>query len=111
MQWEFFYIQVNTNDMEGAKGLATRLGALGWEPVGIASADKTLGLNSNVLTFKRPITDPLPPAATDAEWQPDPSGRNEQRRWIRRGWTADVMNRGKIGIDPPTMYVDKKLGE
>jgi len=59
---------------------AIKLGAEGWEPIGITSADKTVGLNSNLLILKREIVAPAPPA-TSEEWQDDPTGRFDKRRW------------------------------
>lgn len=108
-QWEFMYLSASTNQMAAIKDYANRLGALGWEPVGMASADKTVGMNSNVLILKREIVDQLPRPETNAEWQPDPSGRHEFRRWSHRGWTADVADGKKRSVDPPTRYQDPPL--
>lgn len=109
-QWEFNYVQVSTNDMASAMREANRLGALGWEPVGIASADRTIGLNSNVLIFKRPVR-PLPPPADQRQdaFLEDPSGRYDRRRWNGRAWTAEVgmLADRQVKIDPPTSVVDR----
>lgn len=110
-QWEFMYLQASTNQMATIKDYANRLGALGWEPVGMASADKTVGMNSNVLILKREITpdNQLAPPATADEWQRDPSGRHEGRRWSGRQWTADVVDGRKQSVDPPTRFADPPL--
>ena len=104
-QWEFTYLAASTVGMRKVYDEANRLGALGWEPAGIASADKTIGLNTNLIILKRPILDPLPPPATDEEWQPDPSGRFDKRRWdaVERVWTAQtaMMDAKTRHIDPP----------
>jgi hypothetical protein len=42
-----------------------------------------------------PLREP-PPAA----WQPDPSGRNDQRYWDGQAWTGHVMRAGQPGWDP-----------
>jgi hypothetical protein len=104
-QWEFMYVQVLTGSMHTAQEEADKLGALGWEPVGIASADKTLGFNANLLIFKRPIESPLPPPDTDDAWQDDPSGRFDKRKWNPdlRLWTAEtaMMAKKTMHVDPP----------
>jgi len=33
-------------------------------------------------------------------WHPDPSGRHELRWWDGRGWTANVSDGGRPGVDP-----------
>lgn len=109
-QWEIQYVQVSTNRMDMFMDAANRLGALGWEPVGITSADKTIGLNSNVVIFKRPISNPPAPSTSEVEWQPDPTGRHERRRWTWRGWGAECVN-GRDGVvDPPDMHPDTPPG-
>lgn len=104
-QWEFMYIQASTNNMVKVQEEANRFGALGWEPVGIASADKTIGINSNVLILKRPILDPPPSPSSAEEWQPDPTGRFDKRRWNGRVWTAEtaMMEAKTLHVDPPRM--------
>lgn len=101
-QWELTYVQASTNDVQAMIDAANKLGAEGWEPVGIASADRTLGLNSNLLVMKRAI-DPLPPPASDEEWQDDPTGRFDKRRWNGRVWTAEtaMMEAKTLHVDPP----------
>lgn len=104
-QWEFTYLQASTLNLVKLHDEANRLGALGWEPVGATSADKTIGLNSNVLIFKRPIESPLPAATSDEEWQDDPSGRFDKRRWDAASglWSAEVamMEAKTLHVDPP----------
>ena len=106
-QWEIMYLDAYTNNMKRVAEEASRLGALGWEPVGIASADKTLGLNVNMLNLKCPITPPPPPPATNEEWQPDPTGRYDKRRWDAElgVWTEQVamMEAKTTHIDSPRM--------
>ncbi len=104
-QWEFLYLQAHVNMMAKVQDEANKLGALGWEPVGIASADKTLGMNANVIIFKRPILDPPPPPTTDEEWQDDPTGRFDKRRWDGHVWTAEtaMMEAKTLHVDSPSM--------
>lgn len=106
-QWEFRYLEASTLQMDHLQDEANRLGALGWEPVGVASADRTMGLNSNVIIFKRPIHSPPPAPATDEEWQDDPTGRFDKRRWdaAQRLWTAEtaMMEAKTLHVDPPRM--------
>lgn len=108
-QWEFTFVQVNTTQMGLAMEQANKLGALGWEPVGIASADKTIGMNSNVLIFKRPVVPlPPPPDMTQDTFLEDPSGRFDRRRWNGQEWTAEagMLADRKVVIDPPTARTD-----
>ena len=106
-QWEFFYVQASTNNMKAVMEEVNKLGALGWEPVGIASADKTVGVNSNVVILKRPITSPPAPPASAEDWQADPTGRFDKRRWdpALEVWTAEVamMEAKSMHVDPPHM--------
>lgn len=103
-QWEITYVAAATNNVVAMIEAANKLGAEGWEPVGITSADKTIGLNSNVLIFKRPLTPPAPPQSMD-EWQDDPTGRFDKRRWNGSVWTAEVamMEAKTLHVDPPSI--------
>lgn len=103
MQWEITYVQASTNSVQSMIDAANTLGAEGWEPVGITSADRTLGLNTNVLIFKRPLTPPPPPTSDD-EWQDDPTGRFDKRRWNGKVWTAQtaMMEAKTLHVDPPS---------
>ena len=103
-QWEITYVQAATLGMKGLIEAANRLGAEGWEPIGITSADKTLGMNSNILVFKRELTPP-PSPSSDEEWQDDPTGRFDKRRWNGQVWTAEtaMMEAKTLHVDPPRM--------
>lgn len=102
-QWEHTYVQGNTVDTQAIKDAANRLGAEGWELVGITSVDRTIGLNSNLLWFKREVVPPPAPAVDD-EWQDDPLGRFDKRRWNGEVWTAEtaMMEKKTLHTDPPT---------
>jgi actin-like ATPase involved in cell morphogenesis len=41
-----------------------------------------------------------PPAALEAGWQTDPSGRHEYRYWDGAAWTDDVSDAGVVSTDP-----------
>lgn len=105
-QWEFTYLESNNHAsyMKEFVAEVNRLTARGWEPVGVAGVDKTVGVNKNGVVLKRPITDPPAPPATDDLWQADPTGRYTERRWEPRLriWTAEVRDaQGKEKVDPP----------
>jgi len=106
-QWEFLYLDAYTNNMKRTAEEASRLAALGWEPVGVASADRTIGLNTNMLIFTRAIVTPPAAPATDEEWQEDPTGRFDKRCWDAElgWWTAQVamMEAKTTHIDAPRM--------
>lgn len=101
-QWEITYVSAGTNNTGALIDAANKLGAEGWEPVGITNADKTVGFNSNMLIMRRELTPP-PPPATDDEWQDDPTGRFDKRRWNGRVWTAEtaMMEAKTLHVDPP----------
>ncbi len=40
------------------------------------------------------------PAATPADWYPDPSGRHQHRYWDGYAWTDHVADAGNAGVDP-----------
>ena len=42
------------------------------------------------------------PAASVAEWRPDPSGRHEFRYWNGSGWSDNVADHGAQSVDPMT---------
>lgn len=104
-QWEVTYLAAATNNVRGMIDEANKLASQGWEPVGITSADKTIGLNSNILIFKRPILDPPPSPSSGDEWQEDPTGRFDKRRWDGKVWTAEtaMMDAKTLHVDPPRM--------
>lgn len=102
-QWEYTRVEVGTNVQERMIRELNRLGAEGWEVIGVAAADRTLGLNSVIVLAKRPIVAPSPPADITPGWQTDPCGRWEVRYWDGARWTAHVANRveKRMEIDPP----------
>jgi hypothetical protein len=104
-QWEYTYIQAPTGSTKQVVESANKLGGLGWELVGLTSPDKTIGFNSNLLLFKRPLSNVPPPPATDEDWQEDPTGRFDKRRWdpALRVWTAETatMADKTMHVDPP----------
>lgn len=103
-QWEHLVISSAGGAALATQPELTRLGAEGWEVVGTAGTDKTLGLNALVLVLKREIVPPAPlPDGTPAEWYDDPCGRWERRYWNGRVWTAHVasFSEKKRDIDAP----------
>lgn len=103
-QWEHTYVQGNTLDLNAIRNASNKLGALGWELVGVTSVDKTIGMNANLLWFKREVEAP-PDPATDEEWQDDPTGRYDKRRWDGTVWTAEtaMMEAKTLHTDSPAL--------
>jgi len=102
-QWE--YRRVDALSTGGAQ-LIDRLnvlGAEGWELVGFAATDRTVGFNSLDAVLRRRIVPPGPPAVTTPGWLLDPCGRWEVRYWDGTRWTAHVADRPnkQRAIDPP----------
>ena len=54
-RWEYTSVTRNSSNMNKLLSDINDLGEQGWELVGFASADKTLGLNSVIAVLKRPI--------------------------------------------------------
>lgn len=106
-QWEYMYVQASTTSGSLQKTIdeTNRFGAIGWEVVGITTADRTIGANTNLLILKREILDPPPPPASADEWQDDPAGRFDKRRWDGQVWTAEtaMMEAKTLHVDPPRM--------
>lgn len=109
-QWEYMRLKTYTNTPIG--DTLNLAGAEGWEVVGFASADKTIGLNAVMVVCKRECVSPPPPADVTAAWHDDPTGRFDKRYWDGRQWSAHV---GRVGppkenaVDPPTMLPPTEL--
>ena len=91
MQWSYRVIMVQANQIETLEAQLLALGSLEWEVCGMAASDPTLGLNSIVVTLKRPAPS-YPPHPGPAAWDNDPSGRFEQRYWDGVRWTEHVID-------------------
>lgn len=103
-QWEYIVNEyaLGGASMAGAQYNMNKLGALGWELVGVAGTDKTVGLNKLVAVFRRQLA-PLPtPEDTKAGWQPDPLQRHQYRWWDGIRWTHKVADGNRQSDDPPT---------
>jgi hypothetical protein len=102
-QWEHRVVHTATSSASLQDELV-RLGAQGWEAIGITGVDKTIGINALMAIVKRQIVPPPPlPDGTAADWYDDPCGRWERRHWDGTAWTAHVANIASKarGIDPP----------
>ena len=102
--WEYTYVQRNSSNMTALTDDLNALGMEGWEVVGFASADKTIGLNSVMAVLKRPHGALEIAAPGTAEgWLPDPSGRHPDRYWSGTAWTKWVRDKpgGTRLEDPP----------
>lgn len=53
--WEYRLVSSGTIMKGGMMATLNRLGRAGWEIIGFASADKTIGLNSLEVLLKRPL--------------------------------------------------------
>jgi hypothetical protein len=79
------------------------MGSVGWEVVGFAAADKTLGLNEYAAILKRrKYGPPAPDGDGSPGWYPDPLGRHVFRWWDGLRWEAGVHDDGQNGTDYPT---------
>lgn len=107
--WEYMTIQTSTmrGGVNWLSDTLNDLGCEGWELVGFAGADKTIGINAlvGVLRRERELLEPLE-SGTDEGWYPDPSGRHPDRHWSGRSWTKFVRDApgGTREEDPP--YAD-----
>ncbi len=105
-QWEYTYVDASTNAMPALNAMLNKLGLVGWEVVGFASADRTIGLNAIMAVLKRRVVAPAPPEPGDPAWYADPTGRFERRYFDGAFWTTHVTP-GKgdevTGEDTPTL--------
>jgi hypothetical protein len=106
--WEYQHIVASTlaADVDAVTAKLNELGALGWQVVGFASADPTIGVNAVIVYVGRRLEPPAPAGdGQPAAWLADPTGRFEKRYWNGSHWTAHVADTSKraMTIDPPTM--------
>lgn len=106
-QWEYTYLSAGTGGRALMNQHLNRLGAEGWEVVGFASADKTIGVNSITALLKRRLVAPPPPADLEPAWHDDPCGRFDKRYWNGEVWTAQVGRAAdkSVHLDPPSLLV------
>lgn len=91
--WQYETIVSGTNTIEELKGALNALGLDGWEMVGFAAADRTLGLNALVSVLKRRrVALAIPDGSPDEGWLPDPSKRHPDRYWDGSRWTHWVRD-------------------
>ncbi len=87
-RWEYRGLQRNSANLNGLINDLNALGRDGWEVIGFASADKTLGLNSIMAILKRPIDE-------------DARGRAPGRLPMSAPTTAPADRRPAVGEDLP----------
>lgn len=87
--WEYTSVEGWTNNAEDLILRLNAAGSTGWEAIGIASSDKTLGVNSYMVIMRRKVLD-WPSRGVEPEWAPDPTGRYPQRYWDGLRWTQHV---------------------
>lgn len=79
-----------------------QLGSVGWEVVGFASSDKTIGLSAlTAILIKRERTRFDSPDDQAPGWKRDPLDRHQLRWWHGLRWTSAVHDDGKNGTDWP----------
>jgi hypothetical protein len=101
-QWEYIYMHLGTNDLVRLDKELNKAGAAGFEVVGWASADKTIGLNAWVAILKRPGKKQKMPEGKKGKnegWYPDPYASHEQRYWSGYYWTHHVSDAGTQSED------------
>lgn len=102
-QFEYSIQQIPLTSVSGvieSERWMNQLGALGWEMVGLAGIDKTIGLNKALAVFRRRMK-PLVEPEAEPSWQADPVGRHEFRWWDGYRWTQKVSDQGTTTDDPP----------
>lgn len=105
-QWEYARVNAATTNIDGLIERLNALGTYGWEVVGFASSDKTIGLNALHAVLRRRICPLPPPDDVLPGWKPDPSGRHEQRYWTGALWTREVVTGGFDHDDAPTTLTE-----
>lgn len=91
--WEYRLVSSGTIMKGGMMAKLNRLGSAGWEIIGFASADKTIGLNSLEVLLKRPLmADGKLVAATQ-----DPEHRSV------------VLREGDMELDVPVTLSDSEF--
>lgn len=109
-QWEHLIPFRTTGQMARLGDDLNRLGAEGWEVVGYAAVDPTLGTNALSCVMKCRVVPPPAPPGPEAAWHPDPCGRFDKRYWDGHQWSAHVgVEKGKqLLIDSPTTLAPPK---
>jgi len=97
MGWE--YTMVTDSDDRHFMLQLNLHGTLGWEAIDVG-LDRGLVVRYQAV-LKRPLRSFPPPTSSEAAWQPDPSGRHEQRYWDGLRWTEHVTTNGGTDIDYP----------
>lgn len=100
--WEYRVQRVSTNNLAALQVSLNQLGSTGWEVVGFAAADKTLGLNEYAAILKRRTIGVPPPDDASPGWKIDPFERYQYRWWNGRNWEAAVNTDGTDAVDWPT---------
>ncbi len=91
-RWEYTTIHVGTNQQTDTNRILNELGSVGWELVGWAGTDKTIGFNALVGVFRRPLADlPAPDDATPG-WKPDLFDPTRYRWWDGGRWIEVIHN-------------------
>lgn len=107
VQWEYMTVVELVNAQTHLDLQLNALGSLGWEAVGLAASDPTLGLNQIHVLLKRIAPDWPAPAgvrAGDAVWVADPTRRFAQRYWDGWRWTEHVIDEaGQRSSDYPNV--------
>ena len=81
------------------------LGSQGWEVIGIAGSDKTIGLNSLEVILRRRRA--LAPPGLPDGWHPDPVNPGFMR-WVSEGaWTHDVRAPSQAAEPAPGYVADE----
>ena len=106
MNWEYVTLTQGTNEMDGLDVRLNALGSLGWEAVGYASMDRTVGVNAvSVLLRREAMTFPHPHTLKgSAAWLADPARRYSMRYWDGLRWTQHVAGgNGERDVDYPNV--------
>jgi len=88
--WEYTEVRGWVNNVADVILQLNAHGSLGWEAIGIASSDPTIGLNGYIVLMRREVLN-WPACPSGPSWAADPTGRFAQRYWDGLRWTEHVI--------------------
>lgn len=83
---------VGTNNQHELQRILNDLGSVGWEVVGFAGSDKTVGFNALVAVLRRALPDLPRPTDTTPGYKPDPFDPTRTRWWDGFKWLEFIQD-------------------
>lgn len=100
--WEHLVLTFGTNNVAAMHEALNRYGSIGWETVGVAGVDRTVGTNGITVVMKRAAPAVRAPQERTAGWHTDPWRRAELRWWTGTHWSEQVVDTGSTpSVDWP----------